>query len=897
MKKALLFIGLAVCTSFAFAQTNNYAKSEKIDFGKSKTVTVSLNADANLPVDYKASIFTKADGDTIITWNFNSNPAQAGFVFGEAGRVTTPIVVNGDTLNANAQTNPSATWQWVEGDDFFTSTFFQTNYTDASYANYITRYLQNYMDDGGYMLMSMRVVHGSGLPHAYMTFPSVAVPANTTIVDVDFDQLYRKFYDQCYIDYKINGNWQYMAVNVDGVDADINSFSSLHRTYTMPVALVQEANIELRFRHYGSVRSNAYGYIWAVDNVSIIEGGLNRWKRWNQEFVDGAYGTMPQNMNIPLTWVSNLSNNGVNDRANVKVNADHLSPAGTVTNLFSVNQDDMEAGDAMVQYPVVVNERGLLGPGDVEDGYVGWYSNEQSTYAQPSITGYGMHGLPTAETGRNVIQLNATSPNADTLFWPAIPYRVVPFTTSAQQPVSGYRWGHDNGIIATGSSYTYGYEFVQNNWYLSDTGAYRTAGYWLTVRYVTGNDIPVDDNNDPWVFKGVEIVTSPDISPNDLNGAVVGAIMMSETYPDRDHVNFNTINTGVEGAFYRQVGTDISNYQPTGGYSFATGENYNAVNIFFPEQPEMEPNTSYRIGYQLGAASNFAAAETRWSYSTSGDNYISYDSVPELAQYYNQFTTSTYDIYLYDPGYEGRMWAGAYKDEYPLIRAIVGPRQEVARHNIYVTLACSDTNQVQIEYNDMSYCGEQASVAEGSSPTFYIIPGGVLANGDVDFYVIDSIIIDGTLTLTEEDAATDDNPDGNEWLTTNHDYNVRDTINGQALVLLYRNYWSYVFDNVMEDHTITAFAHREELGIDPVAGNVSMLLAPNPATSQVKLALNGVTGTVNCSIIDMSGRVVYSSNINAEASHMIDLSGVPAGAYFVRVTNDTFSKVEKLIIR
>ena len=42
---------------------------------------------------------------------------------------------------------------------------------------------------------------------------------------------------------------------------------------------------------------------------------------------------------------------------------------------------------------------------------------------------------------------------------------------------------------------------------------------------------------------------------------------------------------------------------------------------------------------------------------------------------------------------------------------------------------------------------------------------------------------------------------------------------------------------------------------------------------------------------------VYNRNINAEAETTINVSNMPAGAYFVRVTNDTFSKIEKLIIK
>ena len=54
---------------------------------------------------------------------------------------------------------------------------------------------------------------------------------------------------------------------------------------------------------------------------------------------------------------------------------------------------------------------------------------------------------------------------------------------------------------------------------------------------------------------------------------------------------------------------------------------------------------------------------------------------------------------------------------------------------------------------------------------------------------------------------------------------------------------------------------------------------------------------VNCALIDMSGRVVYSQNINAETAQVINLDGLAKGAYFVRITNDKFSKIEKLIVR
>ena len=112
-----------------------------------------------------------------------------------------------------------------------------------------------------------------------------------------------------------------------------------------------------------------------------------------------------------------------------------------------------------------------------------------------------------------------------------------------------------------------------------------------------------------------------------------------------------------------------------------------------------------------------------------------------------------------------------------------------------------------------------------------------------------------------------------------------------------RNYFIVTFSNLDKNHQVSFRGHTGTLGIESEAVSTSLGMCPNPASNNVTLNMTGVTGMVNCSIIDMSGRVIYNRTINAENSHTIDLSNVAAGAYFVRVTNDTFSKVEKLIVR
>ena len=103
------------------------------------------------------------------------------------------------------------------------------------------------------------------------------------------------------------------------------------------------------------------------------------------------------------------------------------------------------------------------------------------------------------------------------------------------------------------------------------------------------------------------------------------------------------------------------------------------------------------------------------------------------------------------------------------------------------------------------------------------------------------------------------------------------------------------FENIQAGHALRC-SFKVKVGIDHVSG-VSMKLQPNPATSNVNITLKGVTGNVNMALIDMSGRVVTTSQFNAENGTNINVSNLAKGAYFVRITNDKFSKVEKLIVR
>ena len=100
---------------------------------------------------------------------------------------------------------------------------------------------------------------------------------------------------------------------------------------------------------------------------------------------------------------------------------------------------------------------------------------------------------------------------------------------------------------------------------------------------------------------------------------------------------------------------------------------------------------------------------------------------------------------------------------------------------------------------------------------------------------------------------------------------------------------------VVADATYTATFEPAENGIgDVTVGTVS--LYPNPASTSVTLGLSGFEGDVRVDVVDMNGRVVYTANTTT-STVSIDVTDMPQGAYFVRVTSGSRTAVSKLIVK
>ena len=100
---------------------------------------------------------------------------------------------------------------------------------------------------------------------------------------------------------------------------------------------------------------------------------------------------------------------------------------------------------------------------------------------------------------------------------------------------------------------------------------------------------------------------------------------------------------------------------------------------------------------------------------------------------------------------------------------------------------------------------------------------------------------------------------------------------------------------VTGDATYTA-TFRSSVGIADVE-SASLTIYPNPARESATIMLNGVSGEVTVTVVDMNGRTVGQYSTSSTDRLTLDLSGYARGAYFVRVSGEGVNMVKKLIVK
>lgn len=855
-----MVLSFALCATFAFAQTNRTLDRAKLgDNAKMAPQGVKASALNNASVSYKGSIFAKDDTLALFDFSMPVTDASADYSF---GTLTASDVINGRAEVAHTQPYAGSTWHRWYGID---STQLQNpGVQDVNtvypaygfiYGGYHIGAASNYIHSAGYRLdtgycSSLNgwvmldvwggAEAGSGPINAYIAFDPVPT-TDAQMISIRFFEFYYHFYDSTFVDYSVDNGTTWNSIRIH-TNVSVNDDSWGYVRFSLPAAAAAGDNVMLRIR-FKSDYSRAYGYYWMLDDVAVTKNRPNVMSTFDQAWLAGAYPQLPQGMELPVEWASQVINAGYVDQTNTAFTLNHVY-GGTASAVDTYNVGTVQ-------------------------------SEVDSVFDFVSTASF-----PTQSLGDNFITMTLST---DSII---VPYDTILYVVNDIEDGS-YTWARDNGILNPGHAFLYGFdtstyenEGETYHYVTEETPYYTNQGHSVYTLYETGSTIPVDDNQEPWVIRGIEYVVAvdEDIVNSSLPAIIAPTIVRDSHYTENgnSYVRFLTVPTGVTSYTTDPANEyndpvemrDFGFYQSTDGY--------NTVRIDFAVQTPLMPNQQYHVGYELMEDARFAVAHTafntyaQWDEENQRYTYSAFRNNPLYKKYANNFTYNSSrlakgsDALVYTPGMNFT-WAGYNVGYFPMIRLLVGPRS--VTNNIAVNCSFEDDDDelggvYSAEVTGL--CGDTLSVVQGSSTHIFIIP-------ESDF---------STFTLTVDGVEID--------ITTLETENFNTS--GGATLIGYK----YEFNNVNDDHVVDVFF---EVGIDDVASRVKMNLQPNPASSNVKLNIEGVTGYVNCSLIDMSGRTVRSSRINAETENTINLNGLAKGAYFVRITNNDFTKVERLIVR
>ncbi len=911
MKKTLMVLGFALCATIAFAQTSKVATSNMA--AKAKTVANIEATTAN--AGYNASIFAK-DGDTMAAFYFAAD--DQGYTTGTFSSTNpAPAGVRGRTNHG--QDGYFSTWHRIPNLAYMNSAAFTTNYPSFDQyfmKRYVTAVMTDTMgwgafDDNGFMLMScydQRQIVVSKAFNAYFELDEIDASA-AAVVDVRFLQFYMKFYDTCYIDYTdATGAWHSLEININGVDCNINEFDARGmQLYTLPLAAAGNQHLKIRFRWYSKARSNrqaTYGYVWAIDNITIHAGAASRLYRYVDHYMEGAYGQMPKGMQLPLSWYAPVKNNGSVAQTGITLKTESFEEDTTFLATSATGAHANMPADPGLLDTFFIEGRDNVAAHRGWHGYSDFYMATSDQMTQAGLS-YSNNGIYTTEPG--IYLATSTLATADENINGA--YDTILYRVNDADNEGVYVWGMDNGLLLAGQNFTAGYVMEDGNLYTTDVnGGYTKAGYGVSNRFTTGAVIPTDGNGKKWVIRGVEIVPAALPQSRQYTGARISATLSADVFAsNHSSVYFyeSDIPLTTGDTIYLSTGAGI--HTVTAGelntdYGFHRPGDYEVIRIMFPEQPELYPNMSYRVGYQLEAEHAFSVAAMGTSYAETyvNDSTPSWvrlrtDTAHNLMAYARQFNSNDYSVYLNDPTSADEPGRFAWGDGgTPLIRMLVGPRVPVARKNITFLCANYDVDGEMVlngggrfRFNGQdTVCGE-VSRAVGSSFSIDMVPFN-----NINAYKVDSVWIDGNYVAPYDPIADEGDPS----LIIDYDKRIIDSINNEP-VYNYHEIFTYTFSNLQADHTIKAKYKYVPGGIDPVRPEAQIRIYPNPANSSASVSIEGVTGKVNFSLLDMSGRVVMNKTVDAESVQKLNLTNLAKGAYFVRITNDEFSKVEKLIVR
>lgn len=830
MKKTLMALSLALCATFAFAQMPKNARVHQVaKVSENQAVTESFSSlETQRQESFKGSIFTKAP---LMTEDFSS---------------TSTAYTVGRATGAGYQVAPYAQWQRVPDTTQNTlagttvQQWFPVLFGAAAGGQTGYRSLNGFDSQtpmNGIMVMSMQdQIQGWGGPgtagkfDSWIAFDAVQ-PNSNSVYDLSFYQFMRKFNavdDSCLVEYSPNGTtWNSILINRAGIDVAVNGSLRGEKVVALPVVVGTYTDLYLRIRYKSDTNvGGAYGYFWMLDDVSLDSAATNRWTISQRKFWDGGYHIVPQGMGgNSFVWSAQFRNTGAINQTNV---------LGTVKS---------SNGTTLAQTQSIAT----LVPDAVNDTFAyidpqGRIANGTGDYLEGSTTIYGTAGtLPSTTAGEDSIFVSLTSDSIQAHL------DTIKYIVNSESDGSRI-WGRDNGHLCGQTYWCHGIG-ASGLWSGCDEVDIGEQGYTLAVMYGAPANVPSN-----WVIRGVEIV------PSSMTGyAIQGAQLDPIVWYDSTDVSAGStswyrVATGASTYTVNQndINTFDIGYQDYGTYS--------TIRINFPDQPALQSNKRYWIGYQMAQAGTFTPAIDRTYYFRPSDS-----TSEALPNHWNRRfgTGNAYNVFVMQPSADQYLHlAGSVANGTPMIRMIVGPYRQIPTYNINWTVRPNGGGEVyDMTHGTQPVGGTTVTANQGSTIQFGIQPD--IDNG----YYIDSLIVDN--------VAIDLNSDPN-WLW--------DGDNGY-----------YDIANIQAAHNCVV-VFKQDVSINH-ANSAVVKVQPNPATTTANLTIEGVNGDVNYALIDINGRVISEKVINANATEQINLQGLARGTYFVRITNSNFTKVEKLIVR
>jgi hypothetical protein len=83
-------------------------------------------------------------------------------------------------------------------------------------------------------------------------------------------------------------------------------------------------------------------------------------------------------------------------------------------------------------------------------------------------------------------------------------------------------------------------------------------------------------------------------------------------------------------------------------------------------------------------------------------------------------------------------------------------------------------------------------------------------------------------------------------------------------------------------------------------GELGISVFPNPTTGVFNLTVTKATGDIGLGVYNLQGQLIYSSRVNAKPganNYKVDLTGHPKGIYYLQLTTEKATGVEKIMIR